>query len=191
MPVMRKRLHRQVRKHVKKLHGFVGHVWYPPFIAVLAALDNFILIIPTDGILISSSLLTPRRWFIFALNIAIGSTLGAVALAALVEQQGLPWILKFYPGLDKGASWLWALGFFDKYGLAFVFVVALGPLVQQPAVIMAGLANTPLFNLAAVIFLGRLLKFLFMAYIGSHTPRLLGRLRGLKGELEQVGVEIK
>lgn len=181
----------RIQESVKRLQGFVDRLWYPPFIAFLAAIDNFILIIPTDGILISSSMLTPRRWFFLALNVAVGSTLGAVALGGLVEHRGLPWILEIYPGLDKGASWLWAVEFFDRYGMAFVFFVAISPLVQQPAVIMASLANTPLLDLAVVIFVGRVLKFLLMAYLGSHAPRVLGRLWGLKGELEDVGIKIQ
>lgn len=63
--------------------------------------------------------------------------------------------------------------------------------MQQPAVILASLADTPLSQLAAVIFVGRFIKFMIMAYVGSHAPRLLERMWGLKGELEDVGVQVK
>lgn len=185
------KLHRIISRYVKPLQRFTDRFWYPPLIGILAAFDNFIVIIPNDGILISSSMLTPKRWIILALSVAIGSTIGALGLAALVEFQGLPWILEIYPSIDEGKTWAWTVEFFEKFGLLLVFAVAVTPLMQQPAVILAGLANTPLLELAIVIFFGRFIKFLIMAYIGSHTPRLLTKMWGLETELKDVGVHLK
>ncbi|MGE3261948.1 MAG: hypothetical protein AB7K68_09230 [Bacteriovoracia bacterium] len=180
-------LQEKIKAYVKILQRYVHRVWYPPLIGLLAALDNILVFIPSDGILISSSMLIPRRWFILAFSVALGSALGALGLAALVEHHGLPWILEFFPGLNDSRSWAWTLEFFDKYGLLLVFAVAVTPFVQQPAVILATLADTPLLELAAVIFAGRFIKFLLMAYIGSHAPRLLTKVWGLKKELAATG----
>ncbi|NJL24246.1 MAG: hypothetical protein HC902_03065 [Calothrix sp. SM1_5_4] len=176
---------------MRRLQRFVDRVWYPPFIGLLAALDNFVVVIPNDGILISSSMLTPKRWFVLALSVSVGSTLGALGLAVLLEYFGLPWILEFYPALDESSAWVWTADFFHEYGLLVVFLVAASPVVQQPAVILASLANTPLLELTAVIFVGRLLKFMIMAYVGSHAPGLLKKMWGLKGELRDAGIEVK
>lgn len=181
----------KILKFIQLLQKYVDRFWYPLFIGFLAALDNIVIIIPNDGILISSSMLTPKRWFILALNVAIGSTIGALALAALVELQGLPWILEFYPGIINTKVWDLSMEFFEKYGLLLVFVVAVTPLMQQPAVILASLANTPLLKLAVVIFIGRFIKFLIMAYLGSHAPRLLKKMWGLQGELQETGVKLE
>jgi len=169
----------------------VDRSWYPPLIGFLAALDNLIVIIPNDGILISSSILTPKRWFILAASVAIGSTVGALALATVVENYGLSFILDWYPGLSDTRPWVFTKDFFEKYGLFLVFFVAVTPLAQQPAVIFASMVNTPLYDLAIVIFSGRFIKFLIMAYIGSHAPGLLKKLWGIKGELKDVGVKLK
>ncbi len=185
------KLHRRISTSVALLQRYVGRFWYPPLVGFLAAIDNLVVVVPTDGILISSSMLTPKRWFLLALSVALGSTVGALALAALVEFQGLPWILDLYPGIDGSQTWLWMEKFFSQYGLLLVFAVAATPFVQQPTVILASLAGTPLPKLALVIFTGRFIKFLIMAYIGSHAPRLLGRMWGLKGELKDVGVNVK
>ncbi len=185
------RFHEKIRASVQFLQRYANRLWYPPFIGLLAALDNLIVVIPNDGILISSSMLTPKRWFFLALSIALGSTVGAVVLALLVEYQGLPWILDLFPGINETKSWAWSMEFFDKYGMFLVFAVAVTPFVQQPAVILATLANTPYLELAAVIFLGRFIKFLVMAYAGSHAPRLLGKMWGLKGELKDAGVKVE
>lgn len=184
-------LHSKIRTKVQLLQGYTDRIWYAPLIGFLAALDNLAIIIPTDGILISSSMLIPKRWFIFALSVALGSTLGALVLAALVEIQGLPWILELYPGVTDTNTWTVSMKFFEKYGLFLVFAVAVTPFMQQPAVILASLANTPLFDLALVIFIGRFIKFLIMAYLGSHAPGVLKKLWGLKGELQDAGVKIK
>lgn len=185
------RMHRKISQYVEAIQRFVDRIWYPPFIGLLAALDNLILIIPNDGLLISSSMLIPKRWFALALNVAVGSALGALLLGFLVETYGLEWILKMYPWISSTHSWIWAESFFDSYGLYLVFLVALLPFFQQPAVILASLSGTPLLKLAAIIFLGRFIKFLIMAYVATHAPRLLNKFWGLKTELADVGVKLK
>lgn len=183
-------LHNRIRTSVAWLQRFVDRLWYPPLVALLAAVDNFLIFVPTDGILISSSMLKPKRWLILAFGVAFGSTLGAIALAALVEYQGLPWILEFFPNIAQSKTWIWTEKFFQDFGLYLVFAIAMTPLVQQPAVILASLAHTPLAKLAAVIFAGRLFKYLVMAYVSSHAPGLLKKMWGLKGEMADVGVKI-
>lgn len=185
------KVHEKIVAWTRSLQRYTDRFWYPPFIGLLAALDNLVIVIPNDGILISSSMLMPKRWLILAFSVAVGSTLGALALALLVELQGLPWILQIYPGLNETASWKWTTDFFDQYGVLLVFAVAVTPFVQQPAVILASVADTPLWTLAAAVFGGRFIKFLIMAYVGSHAPKLLGKLWGLKGELKDVGVKVE
>ena len=170
------RLHRRASIYVQQIQHYAGRFWFPPFLGFLAALDNFIIVIPNDGILIGSSMLIPKRWFLLALSMAIGSTVGALALAALVELRGLPWVLEIYPGIHESQTWIIAVNLFEKYGLLMVFGVAMIPLAHQPFIILASLAETPYFKLAAVIFSGRLIKFSFMAYVGSHSPRLLPKM---------------
>ena len=177
-------------KSIRRLQKFVDRIWYAPAIGLLAALDNLVLVVPTDGILVSSSMLITRRWFLYAMSISIGSTFGALILAGVVEYHGLPWILEHYPGIDQTDSWVRAEKFFDQYGLLFVFAIAATPLIQQPAVILAGLANTPLVHLGIAVFLGRTIKFLIMAYVASHAPKLLKRMWGLKGDLKDAGVQL-
>ena len=101
------KLQKKIRGTIQVLQKFVDRIWYPPFIGLLAILDNFVMIIPNDGILISSSMLMPRRWFTLALCVAIGSTLGSVLLATFVETRGLEWILEIYPRVNETMSWVW------------------------------------------------------------------------------------
>jgi len=186
-----KRLHVKIQRFVKTLQKHADRPWYAPLIAFLSALDNFIVIIPNDGILVSSAMLKPRRWFLFAFAITIGSTLGGLSLAALVEFQGLPWVETTFPALVSSVTWQWTDHFFDEYGLVVIFIVGLLPIAQQPAVVLAALAGTPLAELTAAIGLGRFIKFMAMAYLGSHAPRVLGKFWGMKDELAEVGVKLK
>lgn len=169
---------------LNRLLGYVDRLWYAPALSLLAALDNLVIFIPTDGLLISSAMIKPKRWFHFALLTAIGSTLGALVLAFLVEELGLPTLLQYYPNLDQTKTWNMVQEFFGKYGLLCVFAISASPLIQQPAVIIASLAMTPYYQLAIVIFSGRFLKFMLFSYIGSHAPKLLNKIWGMKSELE-------
>ncbi|HAZ11394.1 MAG: hypothetical protein A2X86_20055 [Bdellovibrionales bacterium GWA2_49_15] len=171
-----KKIHLSLTRHVKFLQQYIDRIWYAPLIAFLAALDNIILVIPNDGILISSAMMVPRRWFSFVLWVAMGSVLGAIALALMVKFNGLPWVLEMSPDIEQTKSWIWTEHFFKQYGLLLVFVVASAPVAQQPTVVLASLAGTPVHELAIVIFLGRFVKFFIMAYLGAHAPRLLGRM---------------
>lgn len=177
-------LKRHIRKKIRHLQLFADRIWYPPLLGFLAALDNLILVIPNDGLLISSSMLTPRKWLVLAINVTIGSTLGALALIIVVKSQGLPWILEIYPGVDQSQIWLWSLDFFQRYGMLLVFFVALTPIAQQPALMLASLAQSPTQELCFVIFSGRLIKFIFLAYLASHTPKLISKLWGVQRELK-------
>lgn len=186
-----KDIHERVISYIRGLQRFAGRWWYPPLIGLFAIIDNFVFIIPSDGILISSVLLTPKRWLLLALTTTIGSAIGALILASLVEVHGLPLILDFYPSLLETTSWTLTSRFFEEYGLYLVFLVSMTPLMQQPVIILAALAFTPLHELAPVLFFGRGVKFVVLAYIGSHAPRLLKKLWGVKGELKDVGVKLE
>lgn len=187
-------LKQKIRQHIETtvqyLQHYTNRIWYPPLIGFLAFIDYFIFIIPTDGILISSVMLKPKNWFILSICTALGSTLGALILFQLTESYGLSWILNVYPDLNKGTFWLWTEGFFQEYGLFLVFFIAATPLLQQPVVIFAGLAHTPLIHFLAVIAAGRLTKYLILAYIGYRSPSLLSKLWGVKNELDEIGVHI-
>ncbi len=182
------RWQRLIQVQIKRLQRHTNRVWYAPLISVLAFLDNFLIIIPNDGILISSSALVPKKWYTFAVGMAIGSSLGAILLAYFVEIKGLPLILEYYPSITGHQIWSWSEIFLEKYGLLFVFFVALSPFMQHPAIILAALANMSLVKLWLVIFLGRTIKFLVMSYVASFAPKYLNHFWGIRKELRVVGV---
>ena len=183
-------LHKKITFYVVKMEQFADRIWYPPLIAFLAAIDNFIIVIPNDGILIASSMLIPKRWALFSVSIAIGSTIGAIMLSALVEYQGLPWILNLSPGINQTDMWVWTEKFFKQYGLIVVFLMSAAPVIQQPIIILSVLTKTPLWKLTVTFFVGRLIKFMIIGFLGSHSPRFLKKIWGIKEELKDAGIKL-
>lgn len=176
---------------VKFIQSYINRIWYAPLLGVLAALDNFIVVIPNDGLLISSAMLTPKKWIRLSFCVALGSTVGAAVLAWAIHHYGLNIVEELYPGIQSTKMWTWTHDFFQQYGLWLLFLVAVTPFVQQPAIIFAVIAEFSILQIAIVVFIGRLIKFLLMSYIGSHAPHLLSKFWGLDSELEEVGLKSK
>ncbi len=97
--------HDYLKPLFSRLQGYAKRYWYPPLFAVLAALDAFLVVIPTDGLLVSSSLAVPRRWVLHGFCAALGSTIGAFILAYLARQYGLPWVEQSYPDIVSFETW--------------------------------------------------------------------------------------
>lgn len=136
-------------------------------------------------------MLIPKRWYVYGISITIGSTIGALTLSALVQYHGLPWFLEFFPGVDKTDIWMLTEKFFNEHGLLVVLIIGATPLMQQPAIILSALAGNSLVELIPAFFIGRFLKFMLMAYLGSHSPKLLKKIWGMKDELDEAGVKIE
>jgi membrane protein YqaA with SNARE-associated domain len=160
-----------IKNKLEQLERQTDKIWYKPLIAVLAFLDNFIIIIPTDAILIASTASAPKKWSLFAFIMALGSTAGAILLAYLISVEGLPIILKIFPGINQTEAWIWSNTYLTKYGLVFIFLISLTPMTQGPSIILAALAHISLIQLSLVVFTGRLLKFLILAKVATLAPK--------------------
>ena len=174
---------------LRQLQFFSDQAWYGPIIGSLALADNFVFIIPTDGILISSTILSPRKWVIFGLCVGFGTTLGAVLLAGLVDFYGLNFIHSFMPGIEKIELWKVTQAFFDTYGLWVVFAVSLTPLPQPIPIILAALSGSPVVEIGLAAAAGRFTKCLTLAYLSSHMPKLISHIWGLNKELKELGMK--
>lgn len=181
----------RIRSWISILQKHVQSWWYPPFIGILAALDSVVVVIPTDGLLVSASMLNPKRWVYIAIVLTFGSALGALFLGYLLELHGLPLLLKWYPEIAQSKTWMVTDQLMDRWGTLALFAVALSPFMQQPAVILAALAGMPLMQLFGIVFVGRLIKYLALAWISTHAPGMLSKLWGIQGELEDAGAPLK
>ncbi len=171
------------------LQRYSNRWWYAPAIAVLAFLDLFLIVIPTDGLLISAVMLSPRRWIYAALIVSLGSSVGAYVLAHIIHEHGLPILLQISPSIEQSSAWTWTSHLMDQWGAWAVFLVALSPLMQHPAIALAALAEMPEAKIFVYVFAGRVIKYLFLAWLATHAPAFLNRLWGLQYELEEVGLK--
>lgn len=165
---------------IVRLQRFASRPWYLPMIASLIALDLFVGFIPSDGLVVSSALLKPRRWIATSLWATTGSALGALALGALAGHFGEPLVRAVRPGVLGSSAWLRVAEFLRHYGPMALAAMAFGPLPQQPAVAICGLAHMPLLTVFLTVFLGRGAKYSLFAWSASHAPRLLRRWRATR-----------
>lgn len=181
----------RIRNWISILQKHVQSWWYPPLIAFLALIDNVVIVVPTDGLLVSATILNPKRWIYIALMVTVGSACGALVLGYLLELHGLPLLLEWFPDIAQSKTWQVTDHLMDRWGTLALFAVALSPMMQQPAIILAALAGMPLLELFGIVFVGRMLKYLTLAWISTHAPGLLTRLWGIQGELKEAGAPIK
>jgi membrane protein YqaA with SNARE-associated domain len=161
-----------------RCRSFVRKIWFAPILTILALLDVFLIFIPADGIMISSSMILPKRWLSFALHVAIGSSLGALLLVIIVQHYGPEQLTHFFPNINQSEIWKWTLHFFHQYGIIVLFIVGLMPFSQQPVLILSALSDHSLLIMGAAILLSRIIKFSVMAYTATHAPKFLSRFWG-------------
>jgi membrane protein YqaA with SNARE-associated domain len=176
------------RQQLHGLYRLVSRPWYPFLLGLLAAADIFLVFLPTDGMLVASIMLERRKWLVQSVFLAIGSTIGALGLAWLTRAQGLPWILRMFPGLENTETWHTAIEYFNDYGSWLVMANAATIFAQQPTIILAGISamNFGVFTMAFLA--GRTLKYFGIGFLGSYAPSVLTRLFGLRGELEDADI---
>ena len=181
-----KRYHQIASQFISQIQKFVNRIWFGPLLIFLSMIDSIIVVIPTTGIMVSSTLVQRKKWWHFGIYVAIGSALGAFLVVSLTRYYGIEKLSIFFPSLTTSNPWKWTLYFFNQYGLLVVFVIGLLPFSQQPALILATLSRVSLVPLIAVIICSRLIKFPFIAYLASHAPNLLRKIWGINFELEDV-----
>lgn len=168
---------RRLQKHADKW-------WYPPLIGLFAFADLFILVVPTDAILISAVMISPRRWLYTGFMVALGSALGAVALTLLLRLLGLPWLLHFYPHLNQTKSWQTATHLVESWGGWGLFGIALSPLPQHAAIAVGAITGLGIPLIFSTVLAGRSIKYIGFSYLASHAPKVLGRIFGMKERLQ-------
>lgn len=165
-----------IEKIFRFLRTHAERPWFPAALGFGALIDHFVVFIPVDGLLVSSTLLTPRRWFWLALASAVGSTIGAAMLSYLLATGGEAALAKFLPSLGSAGIWTQSRELFQHYGVYAVALFAASPFAQQPAVIVAALGGTSVPQIALATLVGRTLKSIVYAWVASHAPQYLPKM---------------
>lgn len=172
------------------LRRFTDRWWYLPVCGLLAALDLFILVIPTEGFLVSSILLQPKRWARTLIWFTFGSAIGAAVLAHVSHLYGPEFVHWVLGDAFQTPLWQKLERFLGHYGGIALTVISLGPLPQQPAVAFCGLAQMPTFTVFLAVLIGRGLKYGIFLILALRAPHLLSKVSGVRKETEELGISV-
>lgn len=163
------------------LQRFSGSPLYFPLVGLLAALDFFVGFIPVDGVVLSAAMIKPKRWITIWTFSAIGSALGAVALAYLIQAYGESILVGFlHVDVSHSPTWAKISGYLAEFAVPTLALVAISPLPQQPAIVLCALAGNPLLSIFAGTLLGRIVRYGFICWGATHAPRLIARWKKAK-----------
>lgn len=177
---------KQLFQLIRVLQSHVNNWWYGPALALMAFVDLFVVIIPTDALLVSAAMLRPRKWLYFAFMVSLGSALGAFVVAAILREHGWPLLVYMSPGLPETQAWKWTFDLMANWGDWTVFLIALSPIMQHPAIALAAFAGMSLWKIAVLVFAGRAIKYLLFAWLSTHAPGYLLKVFPIKQELEAI-----
>jgi membrane protein YqaA with SNARE-associated domain len=152
------------------------HWWFIWLFALMAFADLFIVIFPVDWFIIATTLIKKRKGLEMALACALGSALGAVALAYLSQLYGLSVIEYFSKGITNTTSWARTTHQVDTYGAWALTLISAGPLPQHPAIVLCGLAFVEPYKIFLAVLIARTLKYCFFVWAAINAP---GVLKGL------------
>ncbi len=164
---------------------------FPFWVSLLAALDTFVFIIPTDGLVITAFLAQRQKTLWILILAAMGSTLGSTLFGLLTVWFGpqmIDWILS--DSIQNSTIWTLSQEWFKSYGVWAVAGVSALPVTHHPILALVCLAKVPLLDLTAAMLAGRILKFTVYAWICRRSPDLLAQFRPVREELEQVQKEM-
>lgn len=179
---------KKVVRWILRLEQFIDRIWYLPVMGLIAGLDLWIWVVPTDGIVVSSALLKPKKWISVALWIALGSTLGCLSMGLAIQHWGMELIQ--WVGMDTtSSSWIRATEWMEKFGVWAIFFFAIGPLPVHPGIAIGALGEIPVWELVFAAGLGRSIKYLFLAWLATHAPNTLFKLWGIQKELDEMRVQ--
>ncbi|MBL7714209.1 MAG: hypothetical protein JNL01_02000 [Bdellovibrionales bacterium] len=152
--------------------------WFFPFQGLLAGLDHWIAIVPTDGLLIGSLIIHPKKWWLAAICFAVGSTAGAATVVWAVREWGPALVDHLQPTLRASEPWLKAEMLLRDYGNWAVFLIGMSPFPMFPPLALFTLAGLEMEAITTLFFAGRMVKYIAIGLVASHAPKVMDRFLG-------------
>lgn len=138
--------------------------WFPFMLAAVVGFDSMVVILPGDVVVALAVLSNPPKWKRLAVFSAIGSALGAFVLYLVLHYYGKAALDQLTAqGLEQ-PHWQWARHFFKKWGLYSLAIGSLLPGMGWPPVVMAGLSTDNWPAVLALLFVGRLARYLLLSF---------------------------
>jgi membrane protein YqaA with SNARE-associated domain len=116
----------------------------------------------------------PDRWRSIASVSAFGSALAATALVILFHYLGWSYVFARFPQAMTSPSWIRVIAWVSVYGVIALFVIAVSPLPQTPALIFFGTVRHDYLAVFAAMFAGKLIKYGIFTWATSRFPERFG-----------------
>lgn len=167
---------KKLKSFFKKVFEFQNHWIYFPLIGFLVFLDVFIMLVPTESILIVTSALKPKKAVFTAFWLTFCSLLGGLLFCTVIQHYGIEYLQKYYPVITQSPSWFKARAFIEHYGFLGVFLMIFGPMPQPGTLAIGVLLGMSIPKILLAVLSARLPKYLFFAWIGMKAPHLYKKI---------------
>lgn len=144
----------------------------------LAGAATFTASVPVTSIVVPAVLLVPARWKGIAATSALGSALGATLLVVAFHHMGWSQLYAHFPELNDHPSWLKVMHWTEEHGLFALFLVAVLPVPQTPALAFFAMSRPDYVLVFMAMLLGKGLKYSLFAWVAARFPQQLHRLLG-------------
>lgn len=125
---------------------------------------------PVTAVVVPAALLGPPRWRQITAMTALGSALGATLLLIVFHQLGWTQLYGRFPELAIHATWRQVMAWVSSYGTVALFLIAVSPLPQTPALIFFGIARHDYLSIFVAMLAGKSLKYGLFAWMATRFP---------------------
>lgn len=148
------------------LHRLAERGWAATAIGTWSFLQSSLVPGPVDALLIPLGIADPPKAFRFAWAAVFGAVLGTLvgytAGALAYDTVGI-WVLNLF-GVEGGGIEVWR-GRFQRQGWWVVFLSTITPVSAKLVSVAAGAFGMPLWKFLLAMFVGRVLRFMTIAFI--------------------------
>jgi membrane protein YqaA with SNARE-associated domain len=163
--------------------------WFLIALFLLSAADLFVIVIPVEGLTLATVLARRKHWLRPALAMALGSTLGCIALAELTYWNA-PWVLSRLGSLQESSSWSWIQSHINTLGAGVVILGAYTPIPLQVLTVAPALGGLKPELLYPALAIGRFGRAILLCWAASHAKgglsRMLSQFKKARRELNEL-----
>lgn len=154
---------------------------------IVALLATISMSVPFASLLVTAVMLAPGRWLSAAVWASLGAALGGLVLYLVFHHLGWKQLVTAYPEVVRSSAWRDATHWLTHYGVISLLGIAALPLPLTPALMFAAISRLPILEVIAALWLGKLFKYVFYAWLvscfqeqlrekGSRDLQLIGDL---------------
>jgi membrane protein YqaA with SNARE-associated domain len=150
-----------------------GNRWFPFHAALIVIVDYFFPVLPSTALVVSASVLAPKRWLPIAIGCSIGSALGALIIAFIFQQYGWLVIEWLFGDLRTAPQWETIQYAIQTFGLIALFLFSFLPMPLRVPTLVTTLAGVLPITIMIIVLIGRLVGYGLLAKLASVSPKQL------------------